>query len=381
VAPAALASALLLGACAEARGDAAQAEPGPIVRTVAAAPAAGDLDRYTGVVRARVESDLGFRVGGKITERLVDVGESVRAGQPLARIDSTDFQLGAANAAADAAAAVDAASAAERQVAAAAAEVQRTAADEARFRTLRQSGWASAQRYEQVRAASQAAAAQLEAARAQARAAGSSAAAARAGAAQAGNQTRYGVLTADADGVVMQVLAEPGQVVSTGQTVIRLARAGAREAVVSVPETRRSSIARTAEASLYGEDNQRFPAALRELSAAADPLTRTYQARYVLSGAGAAAPLGATVTLSAAGSPSAGVRVPVAALHDPGRGPGVWVVEPGLSTVEFRPVRVAALGQEEVRLASGVRPGERVVALGAHLLKPGQKVRAQDVVR
>jgi RND family efflux transporter MFP subunit len=334
------------------------------------------------VVRARVESDLGFRVAGKITERLVDVGASVRAGQPLARIDAADYRLGAANASADATAAGDAAVAAQRQVAAAAAEARRAAADEARFRTLRESGFASAQRYEQVRAAAQAADAQLEAARAQARAAGSSAAAARAGAAQAGNQTRYGVLTADADGVVTAVLAEPGQVVAAGQTVMRLARAGAREAVVSVPETRRASVAATVQASLYGEPGKTFPAVLRELSASADPLTRTYQARYVLGGAGAAAPLGATVTLAAAGGAAeSGVRVPVGALHDPGRGPGVWVVQPGASTVAFRPVRVAALGQEEVRLAAGVRPGERVVALGAHLLKPGQKVRIQETAR
>jgi multidrug efflux pump subunit AcrA (membrane-fusion protein) len=136
-----------------------------------------------------------------------------------------------------------------------------------------------------------------------------------------------------------------------------------------------------AQASLYGRPEQTFPASLRELSAVADPLTRTYQARYVLGGAGANAPLGATVTLAASGLSGDGVTVPVGALHDGGRGPGVWVVHPGASTVVFRPVAIAALGQEEVRLTSGLRSGERVVALGAHLLKPGQQVRVAGAGR
>jgi multidrug efflux pump subunit AcrA (membrane-fusion protein) len=137
------------------------------------------------------------------------------------------------------------------------------------------------------------------------------------------------VLRSDVDGVVVEVLAEPGQVVSPGQTVIRVARSGAREAVVAVPEARRARVARTATGSLYGEPGSAFPASLRELSASADPVTRTFQARYVLGGRGSAAPIGSTVTIRAAGGAGGGgAAVPVGAIIERGGGPGVWVVNP-----------------------------------------------------
>lgn len=339
----------------------------PLVRVavVEAAPGAGAA--YTGVVRARYESELGFRVPGKITERLADAGQTVRRGQVLARLDASDLRLGAAAALADVAAA-------ERGVAAARAEAVRMQADEARFRALQARGYASGQRYEQARAESDAAAASLAASEAQVRAA-------RAAAGQAGNQAGYAVLIADSDGVVMEVLAEPGQVVTAGQPVVRLARSGAREAVVNAPETARAALPRIGTAVLYGEETRSIPATLRELSASADPVTRTYQARYALGGGGPQAPLGATVTVRTQGAATAGeTSVPVSALHDPGSGPGVYVVDGSGAKVAFRKVAVAALGEERARLTSGVRPGERVVALGAHLLRPGQAVRTATQV-
>jgi hypothetical protein len=113
---------------------------------------------------------------------------------------------------------------------------------------------------------------------------------------------------------------------------------------------------------------------LRELSAAADPATRTFQARYVLQGGVSEQPLGATVTISMGGG-AGHVAVPAGALHDRGTGPGVWVYDPRRRTVSFRRVLVAGLGEEEVRIAQGIAPGEQVVALGVHMLKPDQAVR------
>jgi RND family efflux transporter MFP subunit len=357
------AGALLLAACA---GEAVEAPQPPLVRTTVVQAAGGVSSAYTGVVRARYEGDLGFRVGGKITERLVDAGQTVRRGQVIARLDASDLRLGATAALADVAAA-------ERSAAAARAEAVRLRADEARFAALQKRGFASGQRYEQARAGADAASANLAAAEAQVRAA-------RAGAGQAGNQAAYAVLTADADGVVMDVLAEPGQVVGAGQPVVRLARNGAREAVVNTPETARADLPRTGEAVLYGQEGRPVPAVLRELSAAADPVTRTFEARYTLGGAGAAAPLGSTVTIRTQNAgPSGEIAVPISALHDPGSGPGVWVLDPRKSSVSFRPVKVAALGEETARLSAGLRSGERVVTLGAHMLKAGQTVRTAPV--
>lgn len=313
-----------------------------------AASATGADASYTGVVHARTESNLGFRVGGKVVERLADAGDQVRKGQPLMKLDASDFAL----ASAAARAAVDAALA--RQV--------QATADETRLRRLLSLGAVSKQAYEQAKAAADSASAQLEAERARAR--------------QVEHQGDYAVLLADADGVVMEVPAEPGQVVGAGQTVVKLARNGAREALVNLPETALAQARHPAAATLYGGDGAAFPLALRELSAAADVQTRTYAARYTLGGAGAAAPLGATVTvrLDGAAPAAAEVSVPLSALVDKGQGPGVWIIDPKTSTVQLRAVKVAQLGEENARLAAGLAPGERAVAFGAHLLKAGQKV-------
>jgi RND family efflux transporter MFP subunit len=337
-------------------------------------PAGGGLDRYTGVVAPRIESALGFRVAGKMTQRLVEVGQTVRAGQVLARLDTTDFALGAATAAAQSAASRGQAAAAQRQVAAIEAEAWRSRAEEQRLRTLLRPGFVSKQRYEESLARANAAAAQLAAAKAEADAARSQTVALNGAAGQASNQARYATLIADADGVIVAVNAQPGQVVAAGQPVFQLARAGAREAVIAIPEARRAAVPRAAQASLYGTGEQSFPAVLRELSAAADPDTRTFQARYVLGGAGAQAPLGSTVTISAETGGSA-LAVPAGAIHDRGSGPGVWVVDPRRNRVAYRRVTLANLGEETVKIASGLRAGEQVVALGAHLLKDGQAVR------
>ncbi|RUT84876.1 HlyD family efflux transporter periplasmic adaptor subunit, partial [Mesorhizobium sp. USDA-HM6] len=158
-------------------------------------------------------------------------------------------------------------------------------------------------------------------------------AAAEAEAKVAENEATYAVLVADADGTVVDTLGEPGQVVSAGQTVVRIAQAGPREAVVSLPETIRPAIGSAAEASVYGGDEHRHAAHLRQLSNSADTQTRTYEARYVLDGEAAAAPLGATVTIRVATQASQPeVQVPLGAVLDDGRKTGVWVLDKGTST-------------------------------------------------
>jgi RND family efflux transporter MFP subunit len=325
----------------------------PMVTLVTAAPVTGSERGFTGVVGARVESNLGFRVPGKILERLVNVGEQVKAGQPLMRIDETDLRL--------------ALTAKRNAVAAARASLVQADADEQRYAKLVSDGWASHQRYEQAKAASDTAKAQLAAVEAEA------------GVAE--NQATYSVLLADAEGTVMQTLGEPGQVVSAGQTVVRLAQAGPREAVVALPETIRPAIGSVAEASVYGADGRRYVAHLRQLSNSADAQTRTYEARYVLDGEAAAAPLGATVTIRLASQETLPeVQVPLGAVLDNGRKTGVWVFDSGTSTVRFQPIKLVRVTSESA-VISGLSSGDSVVSLGAHLLQEGAHVRTASESR
>jgi RND family efflux transporter MFP subunit len=319
----------------------------PIVRLATAARVTGSERGFTGIIGARVQSNLGFRVPGKIVERLVNVGQQVKAGQPLMRIDETDLRL--------------ALTAKRNAVAAARASVVQTDADERRYASLVSNGWASRQRHEQAKAASDTAKTQLAAAEAETRV--------------AENEATYSVLMADADGTVVETLGEPGQVVSAGQTVVRLAQAGPREAVVALPETIRPAIGSVAEASVYGSDGRRHTAHLRQLSDAADVQTRTYEARYVLDGEAAAAPLGATVIIRLASQASQPeIQVPLGAVLDDGRTTGVWTLDRGTSTVRFRPVKLVRV-TSETAVISGLSSGEPVVSLGAHLLQEGARVR------
>jgi len=318
----------------------------PLVKVVNATSVPGVERAFTGTIAARVQGNLGFRVPGKIVERLVDVGQQVKAGQPLMRIDDTDLRL--------------ALTAKRNAVLAARAVFVQARADEKRYATLvRDSIAASPQRYEQAKAALDTAEAQLAAAEADAKV--------------AANEATYSTLVADADGTVVATLGEPGQVVTAGQTVVQLAHAGPREAVVSLPETIRPAIGSAAEASVYGS-NGRVTAHLRQLSDAADAQTRTYEARYVLEGKAASAPLGATVTIRITDSAKqADVGVPIGAVLDDGSRTGVWVIDQD-ATVRFAPVKIKRLG-EETAVISGIEVGQPVVALGAHLLKEGESVR------
>lgn len=323
----------------------------PLVRVATAAPAKGVERGFTGLIEARVQSNLGFRVPGKIVERLVDVGQEVKAGQPLMRIDDTDLRL--------------ALTAKRNAVAAARAVLVQASADEKRYAALLKGGLAATpQRYEQAKAGLDTAQAQLAAAEAEADV--------------AENEATYSTLIAGADGTVVATLGEPGQVVAAGQTVVQLAHAGPREAVVALPETIRPALGSRARASVYGSNAEPSTARLRQISDAADAQTRTYEARYVLDGDAASAPLGSTVTITIASDEArSAVTVPIGALLDDGIRTGVWMVDRGSSTVRFVPVRIKRLGEEDATI-TGVALGTEVVALGAHLLKDGAPIRTTD---
>jgi RND family efflux transporter MFP subunit len=320
-----------------------------LVRVATVEPSAHAERSFTGIVAARVQSDLGFRVPGKVLERLVDTGQTVKRGQPLMRIDPTDLKL--------------ATRAHEEAVAAATARARQTAEDEARYRDLVSTGAVSASAYDRVKAAADSARAELNGAKAQADV--------------ASNETGYAQLLADADGVVVQTLGEPGQVVAAGQVVVRVARAGRREAVIELPETLRPSIGSTGRATLYGS-GLTGPAKLRQLSDAANPATRTFEARYVLEGRLADASLGSTISIQVEDGSAGALQVPIGAIFDPGKGPGVWLVEGETPRATWRAVQVAALGDEAASVIGELEAGDRVVALGAHLLREGQPVRLAE---
>ena len=339
-----------LAACGDAASSNDPRTQIPLVR-VSAVATAGQAERsFTGIVAARVQSDLGFRVPGKILERLVDTGQAVKRGQPLMRIDPTDLWL--------------APRAHDEAGAAATPRARPTDAAAARYRDLVAAGAVSASAYDKIKAAAESARAELNAAQAQADV--------------ARNETGYAVLLADADGVVVETLAEPGQVVSAGQVVVRVAHAGRREAIINLPETLRPAVGSAGRAALYG-GGLTGAEKLRQLSDAANPQTRTFEARYVLDGRLAIAPLGSTVSIQIPSERStAALQVPLGAIFDPGKGPGVWLVAGKEPRVTWRAVQVASLGSETAAVVSGLEAGDRVVVLGAHLLHDGEQVRLAD---
>lgn len=338
----------VLAACTDATSssDDPRMQP-PLVRVETVEISVPSERSFTGIVAAHVQSDLGFRVPGKVLGRFVDTGQTVKRGQPLMRIDPADLRL--------------AMRAHEEAVAAANARARQAADDEVRYRRLVSANFVSAAAYDKVKAGAEAASAELNAAQARADV--------------ARNETSYAVLLADADGVVVETLAEPGQVVAAGQVVVRVAHAGRREAVIELPETLRPAIGSTGRASLYGS-GLTGPAKLRQLSDAANRHTRTFEARYVLEGRLADAPLGSTISIQISEGRSAPpLQVPIGAIFDPGKGPGVWLVEGETPRVTWRAVQIGGLSGEAASVVGNLKAGDRVVALGAHLLHEGEQVR------
>jgi len=337
----------VLAACTEATSSTDPRTQPPMVRIETVKISAPSGRSFTGVVAARVQSDLGFRVAGKVVERLVDTGQTVRRGQALMRIDPKDLRL--------------ALQAQDEAVAAAKARARQTALEESRYSKLIGAGAVSASAYEQVKAAAESARADLNAAQAQA--------------GFARNNTGYAILAADADGVVVETLAEPGQVIATGQVVVRIAHAGAREAVIDLPEALRPAIGSPGRATLYGRALA-GSAQLRQLSDAANRQTRTFEARYTLTGPLSDAPLGSTISIQISdGQRDPALQVPIGAISDSGKGPGVWLVEGETPRVTWRAVQIARLSDEAASVVGNLKVGDPVVALGAHLLHEGDHVR------
>jgi RND family efflux transporter MFP subunit len=360
VLPAAVLVAAALAACSK---PAPAPDPVRAVKvTTAVAQPVGGTSEFAGEVRARTETRLGFRVGGKIVARDADLGDRVRAGQVLARLDPQDLKLG--ERAADAA------------VAAAQANHDQAGADFARFKELRDQGFISGAELERRETALKASRAQLEQARAQH--------------GVQGNQADYAALVSGANGVVTGIDAEPGMVVAAGTPVLRLAHDGPRDVVFAVPEDRIALIQALAadktagsggagrfRVKLWGANGAApLPATIREVAAAADPVTRTFLVKADIGAAGGAARLGQTATVSVElPQAAAAIKLPLAALKQEQGRTIVWVVERATMTVRAQPVELAGADGNDAVLEGGVQGGDVVVIAGVHVLSPGQKVR------
>lgn len=351
-----IAALLSLAGCQDA-GSAKSATAGPQPRPVLVQHAAylpREASRsFVGTIRPRVETDLGFRVAGKIERRLVNVGDVVRAGQPLATLDEADLRLQADQA--------------EAESRAAAATLKQAEADLVRSESLTAKGYAAVASLDRQRATTAEARSRLlraERALTIAR-----------------NAVSYAALLADADGVVMATQVEPGQVVSAGQGAIRIAHTGEKEAVVAIPESFGDLAAAKASVALWSRPGQAYPARLREVSPAADPSSRTYLAKFAIPAAGDEVQLGMTATVTLAlGDDAKIVRLPLSALYSQGGDPAVWTVTAEGRPV-LKPVEVAGYEARDVLIGSGLAEGEPVVTLGVAKLDAGQTVRVVERLR
>ncbi len=328
----------------------APAEPLRSVKLLTVAGADLDLTgEYSAEVRARVESRLGFQVGGKLVQRPVEPGQRVTAGQLLALLDAQDLQL--------------AAQAAQAQVSAAQSQRDLAAADFKRFEVLRAQNFISGAELERRETNLKAAEAALNQAKAQAQA--------------QDNQAGYARLTASHSGVITAVEAEVGQVVAAGQPVLRLAHDGPRDAVFAVSESAILGIrlGQIMQAMVLST-GQVVQGTVREMAASADPVTRTYAVKLALE-PGAALPLGVSLNVRApakAASAAQAIKLPTSALRQEGQGTAVWVLDEASMTVNSQAVQLGPVDGNEVVVTSGLQPGQKVVSAGVHVLSPGQKV-------
>lgn len=332
-----------------------QEPPRPVRSMTVAAGALVSQWSLAGEVKPRVEVRYGFRVGGRVVERKVEVGDRVEQGQLLARLDPQDL--------------TPALDAQRAQQEALRTELALARADLARAENLRQGNFVSDANVQRQRATVDAAAARLQAAAAQV--------------SQARNSVGYQLLKADTAGIVTAVEVEAGQVVALGQTVVRVAQAGDAEVVVNVPEQDLSR-ARDAQAwtvSLTGLPGRQWQATLRELSPAADPASRTYAAKLALVGDTADIALGMSATATARFIPMNRIQVPLTALHSREGQAKVWIVDPATAQVRSQPIETGAILDDAVVVEKGLLGGETIVTAGANLLREGQRVKLANVVQ
>jgi RND family efflux transporter MFP subunit len=314
--------------------------------------AANDVWSYVGTLRARFESDIAFRVGGKITRRLVDIGASVAAGQIIAELDPTDYRL--------------ALEAQQAELAAAKSSRDQAVAAEARYRTLHAQGHVAKAALDQRVAAADEARGRVERA--------------ERALALARNQLDYTVLRSDAAGVVSALSVEVGQVVGAGQQIARIARRDEIEALVAIPEHRLADVKKAqAEIELWGDGDRRYPAKLREVSPEADRVSRTYAARFSIEIGRNAAELGrtATVHLRAANATQA-FAVPLAAVMQDATTPTVWMLDETATRVRRTPVTLIRLTRDAAIITGALKSGDRIVALGVHMLDADKPVRVVE---
>ncbi|PZO07835.1 MAG: efflux RND transporter periplasmic adaptor subunit [Lysobacteraceae bacterium] len=344
-----ISAALALAACSQEAPDEGPARPAMVVQADAAA---ANLSVYAGEVRAQFEPALAFRIGGKISRRLVDVGEQVTKGQSLAELDASDvgLQLEAARA----------------QLASEESDLALATSELERHQSLLDRQLVSKSLYDVRVSARDAAQARVRQAQAEARV--------------SGNQADYAVLRAPADGVISQRLAEAGQVVAAGQTVFVLAEQGQREVAISVPEQSAALFTpgREMAVELWSQPGKRFPAQLREIAPAADSQARTFAARVSFDPGDVRTEIGQSARVFALQQGKRSLAVPLPALYEKDGKPALWVVDPDKSTVSLRPVTVGAYGESEVPVLAGLQPGEWVVAAGVHLLLEGQRIKPID---
>jgi len=342
------AMALSLAACDDAP-EAAAPEPRPVRVVTVGANAAGETLTLSGLIEAETEADLAFRIGGRMIERLVSVGDVVAPGQLVARLDSQDEE----NALRGARAAL---TAAEGQLVEARSNFKRQ-------KTLLERGFTTRQRYDEalqtlqtLEAAADSAKAQLEIAR---------------------NRVADTELRADASGVVTARGAEPGEVVQPGRMIARIARDDGRDAVFDVPAAVIQSAPRNPKVRVALSIDPGVTAAgrVREIAPRADPVTGTFRVKVGLEQPPAAMRLGATVTGTVTLDAGAGVVIPASALTRAEGAPAVWIVDPASATVSLRPVELARFGPAEVSVARGLEVGDVVVTAGVQAILPGQKVR------
>jgi RND family efflux transporter MFP subunit len=303
---------------------------------------------FVGTIKPRIETDMGFRVPGKVAKRLVEVGDTVDVGQPLATLDEIDLRLQAEQAVAE--------------FTAATGVLGQAAAAETRARDLRVKGWTTDAQMDQAKAAADEARARLDRADRSVE--------------LTKNSLSYATLVADTRGVVTATLIDAGQVVASGQTAIRVARFAEKEAVVAIPETLLGRAKDgTASVTLWSEPDRKYAAKLREVAPSADPATRTYLAKFSLPDAGEQVSLGMTATLTLADPATTRVaRLPLSALFSEGGDPSLYIVD-DKGEVSLKPVVVKSYETNNVVISGGVEEGAKVVVLGVQKLDPAQKVR------
>lgn len=345
--PLAFGAVALLAACQDKPQEAAKPDRPVMVQTIAFEPRTPERT-FVATIRPRIESDLAFRVTGKVARRLVNVGDRVKAGDALAALDPADLRLQQEQA--------------EAEIRAAHAALGQAEAELKRITTLIREGWSTASGLDRQKAATEEARGRVDRA--------------ERALSLAQNALSYATLAADSDGVVTAAQIEPGQVVTAGQPAIRLARLAEKEAVIAVPEAQIAPVrAGTATITLWSDPDRLYAGRLRELSPSADPTTRTYLARFSMPEADERVELGMTATV-AVGSPANDkvARLPLSALFNQGKGPSVWVVDVDGRPV-LRPVTVEAYESKDVLIGRGLAEGDKVVTLGVQKLDPGQRVR------